>query len=378
MAVVFTVAALSIEASGVAYSVRRLCEAVRAAGLDARIAALDWSPMNGVPEYVKLFPLGFGPRRLGRSPAMARWLAEQVRAGRIAVLHNHGLWMMPNVYPSRARRAGDARLVISPHGTVSEWAWNHHRGRKWVMWHLVGQGRAMHAADAFHATSEEECLDLRRLGFRQPVCVLPNGIDVPPLAGKSKGGSRTLLYLGRIHKKKGIDFLLRAWAAVEPRFPQWRLVVAGPDDGGYLRQYLALARELGLKRVVFPGPAYGDEKLALYRAAHLFVLPTHSENFGMTVAEALAAGTPAIVTRGAPWAGLIDQRAGWWIEIGVDPLVAALEEALALPDERLVEMGRNGREWMIRDYSWAEIARRMAAFYAWLVKAEAVPPFVRA
>jgi glycosyltransferase involved in cell wall biosynthesis len=285
--------------------------------------------------------------------------------------------MMPNVYPGCARRAGDVRLVISPRGTVSEWAWNHHRGRKWVMWRLLGQGSAMHAADAFHATSEEEYMDLRRLGFRQPVCVLPNGIDVPPPAAKPAGERRTLLYLGRIHKKKGIDLLLKAWAAVEPRFPQWDLVIAGPDDGGWLAQYQALAVELKLARVTFPGPVYGQKKLALYRAAHLYVLPTHSDNYAMTVAEALAAGTPAIVTRGAPWAGLVAHGAGWWIDIGFEPLVAALEEALALPDARLGEMGCRGREWMARDFSWEGIGRQMAAFYEWLTGGCVLPKCVR-
>lgn len=375
--ILHTVATIDVEASGPTYSVRRLCQALLEAGTPTKLAVLDWVRGSASPPYVERFPLSFGPRRLGRSAAMARWMIEQVRSGQVKILHNHGLWMMNNVYPARARRAGDARLVISPRGTVSEWAWNHHRWRKQVMWHLLGQKRAMQAADAFHATSEEECVDLRRLGFRQPVCVLPNGVDVPPLAAKPRGEGKTLLYLGRIHKIKGIDLLLRAWAAVERRFPKWRLVIAGPDDGGYLAQYRALAEELGLERVDFPGPVYGDGKLALYRAAHLYVLPTYSENFGMTVAEALAAGTPAVVSRGAPWAGLLEQRAGWWIEIGVDPLAAALEEALALPEEWLVEMGRNGRAWMEREFSWAEIGRRMALFYRWLRESGPAPAWVR-
>jgi glycosyltransferase involved in cell wall biosynthesis len=97
----------------------------------------------------------------------------------------------------------------------------------------------------------------------------------------------------------------------------------------------------------------------------------------MTVAEALAAGTPAIVTRGAPWAGLVDHGAGWWIEIGVEPLVAALQEALALPDARLGEMGCRGREWMARDFSWEGIGRQMAAFYEWLTGGCVLPKCVR-
>ena len=136
-----------------------------------------------------------------------------------------------------------------------------------------------------------------------------------------------------------MDVLLRAWQAVAPRFPEWELRVVGPDDGGYLAQMQALAAQLRLERIEFPGPVYGEDKLRAYRQASLFVLPTYSENFGMTVAEALAAGTPAVVTQGAPWAGLVEQGAGWWIEMGLDPLVACLEQALSTSPQRLERNG---------------------------------------
>lgn len=375
--IVHTLAAIGIEASGPCYSVPRLCDVLVETGLDVSLAVLDWVPEAAVPGYVKRFPLGWGPRRLGRSPAMARWLTQQVRRGEVEVLHNHGLWMMPNMYPGRARRAGQTRLVVSPRGTLSEWAMNHHRLRKQVAWHLLGQGAAVRAADAFHATAESEYEDIRRLGFRQPVAVIPNGIDVPPLQPKTFDGRRRLLYLGRVHQIKGIDLLLRAWRAVQARFPDWELVIAGPDDGGELPRMQALAAELGAIRVSFPGPVYGEDKLALYRSAHLYVLPTRSENFAMTVAESLAAGTPVIVSKGAPWSGLEREGAGWWIEIGVDPLVAALEVALAQSPETLVAMGANGHAWMTREFGWRAIAGMMAAFYGWLLGRSERPAWVR-
>ncbi|GAB4174028.1 MAG: glycosyltransferase [Rhodocyclaceae bacterium] len=374
--ILHTLAGMDHEAAGPSYAVPRLVESLIAAGRETRLAVLDWIPGSASPPYVDRFPLGVGPRRLGRSPAMARWLEEQVQSGRVDVLHTHGLWMMPNVYPGRARRAGSVRLVVSPRGTVSEWAMNHHRVRKLVAWHLLGQGAALRAADAFHATAESEFEDIRRLGFRQPVAVIPNGIDVPPLAPKPADGKRCLCYLGRIHRKKGLDLLLRAWRAVQVRHKDWELVIAGPDDGGELARLQRLAGALGAARVSFPGPLYGEEKLRVYRSAELYVLPTHSENFAMTVAEALAAGTPAIVTKGAPWSGLEREGAGWWIEIGVDPLVAVLETALAQPPQALAAMGARGREWIAREYSWEAIGRRMAGFYDWLCGRGAQPGHV--
>jgi glycosyltransferase involved in cell wall biosynthesis len=177
---------------------------------------------------------------------------------------------------------------------------------------------------------------------------------------------RTLLFLGRIHPIKGLDVLLRAWRATQQRFGEWRLIIAGPDNDGHLTRMQTLASDLKLERVYFVGPLYGRDKWLAYGNSDLFVLPTHSENFGLAVAEALAAGIPVIVTRGAPWEGLRKYQAGWWIDIGLEPLVAAFEEAFNLPEERLCWMGNNGRAWMQRQFSWNAIGLEMANVYRWL------------
>lgn len=376
MRVIHVVSAITEEASGPSYTVPRLCESLIGAGVDLQLAALDWASMPVSLPYLKIFPLGLGPRRLGVSPRMRRWLKAEVASGRIDLIHNHSLWMMPNVYPGRVCRHGSCRLVVSPRGTLSAWALGWNALRKKIFWHVL-QASALRTVACFHATVESEYEDIRRLGFRQPVCIIPNGIDLPLLKQKPDGGRRQLLFLGRIHPVKGVDILLRAWQAVEHRFPDWELHVAGPDNGGYLADMQTLAAELRLDRLVFRGPLYGDDKRLAYREASLFVLPTHSENFGMTVAEALTAGTPVIVTRGAPWEGLAEQGAGWWIEIGVGPLVACLEQALSASPQRLMEMGRAGHEWMRRDFSWERIGAQFLATYRWLLDGGELPPWVR-
>lgn len=375
MRIIHTVPAIAEEASGPSYSVVRLCQSLIEQGQDVTLAALDWAPLPAPPPFLKIFPLGLGPRRLGRSPGMKRWLAETVQAGAVDLIHNHSLWMMPNVYPGEVARRQGMPLVVSPRGTLSAWAMSSGSTIKRVFWTLV-QKPALTATTCFHATAASEYEDIRRMGFRQPVAIIPNGIDIPGLLPKPLGESRTLLFLGRIHPVKGVDVLLRAWRVVMARFPNWDLQIVGPDNGSYLAEMQALAAQLRLERVLFPGVLYGEKKLRAYREASLFVLPTHSENFGMTVAEALAAGTPAIVTKGAPWDGLEQQGAGWWIDIGVDPLVGCLETAMNQSPEDLAAMGRRGRDWMAGEYSWSRIGRQMAETYRWIVQGGKRPAWV--
>jgi glycosyltransferase involved in cell wall biosynthesis len=306
---------------------------------------------------------------------MKRWLVGQAQSRSVDLIHNHSLWMMPNVYPGQVARRFGIPSVVSPRGTLSEWAIQSSSSIKRVFWPLL-QAPALAATACFHATAESEYENIRRMGFRQPVAVIPNGIDIPDLAPKAPGAFRTMLFLGRIHPIKGLDILLPAWRAVQDRFPEWRLHIVGPDNGGYLAQMQRRAGELRLERVEFSGALFGEQKWQAYRQADLFVLPTYSENFGMSVAEALAAGTPAIVSKGAPWAGLDMRGAGWWIDMGLEPLVACLEDALARSTDALEEMGQRGRDWMEAEYSWAPVGRQMAETYCWILNSGNRPKWV--
>jgi glycosyltransferase involved in cell wall biosynthesis len=345
-------------------------------GADVTIAALDWSPIVKRSGFLKTFPLGHGPRRLGRSPAMHRWLRERAQGRSMDLLHNNGLWMMPNVYPGCVARRYSVPLVVSPRGTLAEWAFRRGSSVKRVFWPFMQQP-ALAVTTCFHATGESEYEDIRRMGFRQAVAVVPNGIDIPPSKEARGAMLRTLLFLGRVHPIKGLDLLLRAWQVVSPRFPEWRLRIVGPDDRGYHPRMQSLAAQLRLERLEFCGPLYGDSKLEAYREADLFVLPTHSESFGMAVAEALAAGTPAIVSKGAPWNGLGSHGAGWWIDMGLDPLVACLEKALRCSPGELRAMGERGRMWMEEDFCWLRIGEMMARTYRWILAGGPAPSWVR-
>ena len=292
------------------------------------------------------------------------------------VIHNHSIWSMINVAAGLVVPGRGAKLISSPRGTLSEWAMKHSRAKKALLWPL--QRRLFERSDLIHVTSEEEYHDVRRLGFDAPVAIVPNGIDLPEVRHRLREeGGYHVLYLGRIHPQKGIDRLLRAWAECEPRFPGCRLSVVGPGEEAYVRGLRQLAERLSLRRVKWVGPAFGEEKAGYYNRADLFVLPTHSENFGVVVAEALSHGCPVLVTKGAPWAGLQTERSGWWVDNHLDGIRAGLFEALSRTPEELSDMGNRGRQWMSRDFSWSKIAMSMEAAYRWVSKGGAPLDFVR-
>jgi glycosyltransferase involved in cell wall biosynthesis len=283
---------------------------------------------------------------------------------------------MANVYPAWAAGRGPAKLVTSPRGMLGAEAIAFSSLKKRVFWRLF-QARALREAACLHATSEAEGKDIRAAGLTNPVAVIPNGVELPALAAAGPRGPRTVLSLGRIHPKKGLDTLVRAWARVEANRADWRLRIIGPAELDHDRELVALSASLGLGRVSIEGPAFGADRLAAYHAADLFVLPTRHENFANTVAEALAAGVPVISTKGAPWSGLEREACGWWIDHGPEPLAATLDTALSLSREALSDMGLRGRSWMARDFSWERVAGEMLAVYAWVARGGERPSTVR-
>lgn len=290
------------------------------------------------------------------------------------IFHQHGIWRPINLLPLLDRNSGN-KLIWSPRGMFSEWSMNHRHSIKAPFWHTL-QKPAVNKADCFHATSEQEVLDIRRLGFKQPVALIPNGVDVPDITIRDFSKKNTIIFLSRIHPKKGLHLLLHSWQAIEALWPEWDLVIVGVLDSPYAVEMQKLALELKLPRVKFVGGVFGKDKTELLATSRLFVLPSYSENFGIAVAEALVHATPVITTVDTPWKHLNKWNCGWCIEANEQALTSALSQALKLPTHQLDEMGCNGRSWMIKDFSWDAQAEQMQNVYEWLLNKHKRPDCV--
>jgi len=375
MRVVHTVSSIESEAAGTTYAVTRLTRSIASLGHDVDLFSLGEPSCATDSTYRDTYRdrrfkrdlTEFGPlRRLGASGAMRHALLTS----EAEIFHTHGLWMMPNVYPAQAARAYSRPFILSPHGMLGKAALQFSDLKKRVFWALL-QAKAARQLACLHATAKQEYEDIRAFGLKQPVAIIPNGIDIQPVripSGNFGKSSPFVLSLGRIHPIKALDRLIQAWALVDADFPQWRLKIVGPSEIGHGDQLRQLARELNLASVDISGPVFGEEKTALLAGAELFALSTLHENFGMTVAESLAVGTPAISTKGAPWAGLQTHECGWWVDHGVEPLAAALRTAMSMSPEKRRAMGARGRAWMEREFGWESSARDMLEVYHWLVE----------
>ena len=373
--VVQTVGDLWVTSGGPSRSVTALADGLARAGASVDLVT-SW-PDRAEPVVrpsepgVRLRAVPAPPRGglwRGASSPFGRAVAASVSGG-AAVVHDHGVWLPTNRAAALAARAAQCPLVVSPKGMLSERALGVKRTKKRVAWHLY-QRRVLGAAAAFQATSDAEVDDLRRAGLRQPVALIPHGVGGPPVGtgeAPGRGGAdRTALFLSRLHPIKGLPDLVAAWDRVRP--DGWRLVVAGPEEEGHRSEVEGQVRAAGLGgAVTFAGPVGDDDKWDLYRSADLFVLPTHSENFGIVVAEALAAGLPAITTHGAPWRALETERCGWWVPVGAESFAAALREATSAPPAVLREMGARGRAYVRRELSWDRTATEHLALYRWLL-----------
>ena len=392
MRVLHVITGLWKDTGGPSEVIPAICTAMTDVGVDVTLATLAGDSAQTVEDAA-----AHGVRVLKFPPTFRHtiWYSSELhrQIERLAsahdVVHIHGIWQFPDWTAAAAARKVGAPYVITPHGSLQLARLRKSRLKKRVS-SVLADRAMLNQASCLHATAPDEADAFRLYGYRGPIAMIPNGITAagpiePDRAAllaaafrrdfPETQGRRLLLFLSRIEPIKGATTLARAWAECARQFPDWHLVMVGPDERSHLQEVLAILRDGGvLDRTTITGPLYGDRKTSAYLASDLFVLPTISENFGLVIGEALSHRLPVITTTGAPWPSIVEHGCGWWIAPSQDALVDTLREALPLPPAELAARGERGAAWIDADFTWQAESRSLLETYEWLLGSGASRP----
>jgi len=290
------------------------------------------------------------------------------------IIHLQHIWSLYLHIFTYIARWKNIPYVISPRGMLEPWIMQHNWCKKKLGMFLF-QKRDIKKAFCIHATAQQEMESIRNLGFKNPIAIIPNGIDLAEIPDiKSSCISKKVIFLSRIHVKKGIEVLLDAWAIINTQ--SWTLEIAGDGDRSYIQQLKESITKLKLTNVQIIEPVYGKQKWEFLASGSVFVLPTYSENFGNVIVEAIAMGLPVITTKGTPWQELELHQCGWWIDLTIQNLANTLEKAINTPPNELQEMGLRGKQLITQNYDIKQVAQKMKLLYEWILGKNSIPDFV--
>lgn len=279
------------------------------------------------------------------------------------IVHINGIWSLDRYIMQRQALKRGIKTYIMPHGMLEPWIMRRHFWTRKLPALIIYQRRALRTAVCLIATAESERKNILRMNVsKTSVPVVANGIDVTGIPLKTSWEKRKkILYVSRLHPKKGIELLLETMAGMGDDVKDYELVIAGEGETDYVAQLKEKAAALRLN-VNFIGGIYGERKWQTFHEADVMVLPTHSENFGYVIAESLACGTPVITTKGTPWE-IIDGDCGYWTERSVPAMKDALQRMLRKTPEELEQMGRKGRQLIEENYTARNMAEQLMNVY---------------
>jgi poly(glycerol-phosphate) alpha-glucosyltransferase len=380
MRVGFLVSSVSREAGGMFQSVRGLAKAVAFTNADVRVFGIrDEHSAVDLQEWDPLSVQTFRPQL--RAWGYSNQLVPAMSDADLDILSVHGLWKYSSLASQRWHQRTGRPYIVHPHGMLEPWALRNARWKKRIATTLY-ENQHLRGAACLRALSESETRSIRSYGLRNPICVIPNGVDLPDLSqgnGKSQSESRrTLLYLGRLHRKKNLTNLIRAWnetfKSPGRNSASWVLAIAGWDQGGYESELKQIAAGASL---VFLGPQFGTEKSECYRTCDAFILPSLSEGLPMTVLEAWSYAKPVLMTSECNLPEGFSAKAA--VRIGSTPgeIAAGLKALVEMSDADRVAMGTHGRALVTTNFSWPRIGEEMRKVYEWVLGGGAPPETIR-
>lgn len=302
------------------------------------------------------------------------------------IVHQHSLWTSQSLMTSILRKNG-AKTCVAAHGTLSEFSLNKSKFKKDVALFLFERNNLCRS-QVLHATSEYEIEDFRRLGLKNPIAYIENGIGTQFINKKGNGTlfkknynipteKKVLLYLSRITPKKGLDMLLKSIYNINDKFGNWILLIVGNDEFNYQKTVQNMILEMKLSESVYiVEPQQGDKKFDAFDASDFFILPSYSEGSPMVVVDALAYGLPVITTKSSSWEDLNTYNCGFWVDVNQDAIKKSLLMMVNLREEEIEEYGQNAKNLIIKKYLWDEIAKKTITLYDWMLENNTKPNFI--
>lgn len=312
---------------------------------------------NNIFNYIKLFILFF----------------KKIEKKDNIIIHIHGLWQSHVVFSYLFCIKNKIRYIISPHGMLEPWSLSQNYFKKKIAL-FIYQRIIIKNAHYIHATSDMEANNIKNLGFKNPIIIIPNGINVDYYSFKSnynKNNNFLFLFLSRIHIKKGIEILIDTFDKLKMNNKdiEFKLSIYGDGDPLYIKKIKNYIKEKNLTNIITVyDPIYDEKKLNEIKNADIFILPSFSENFGNVIAESLSCGTPVITTNTTPWEILNISNAGWCIDVGVNPLYNLLMEILTTDKNKLTIISKNSRNLALNNFSIKITANKHIQMYNWVLK----------
>lgn len=338
----------------------------------------EWHPLS--PEVVPVV----GPSAFGYAPELKNRLAIQDPD----LVHLHALWMYPSVVSLQWTRRRGTPHFITINGMLDPWAVQNARWKKRIAGWLY-EHENLRTAACLQVNTEIEYQAVREYGINTPICIIPNGVSLPvdpvlsapPWTDHILPDQKVLLFLGRIHPKKGIDRLLEAWKrtrTVSADADSWSLAIVGWDDGGHLPPLEAYVEENDLANsVFFLGPMFGENKMAAFHHADAFILPSHSEGLPMAVLEAWSFQLPVLMTDGCNFPDGFDAGAAWRVTTDPNVIAEGLHQLFETSVKERQAMGARGRSLVEAKYTWPRVAEQMYEVYRWATNGGEAPETIR-
>ena len=378
MKVLQTIASMAINAGGPTTCTLNLVEGLRKIEIEVDLLTHDVEDgcdnLISTDSFMKIVKPSKYPR-YGYSKELKNWL---VTNNNYDLYHSNALWQYSTHATSKQAKQVNKPHIISPHGMLFPEAL---KKSKWIKIFslLLYQLNDLKRATAFHATSIQEMDHIRAFGLKQPIAVIPNGIDLSSIKKPSfeiKKGKQKIGFMGRLDPIKNLENLIRAWSQVNEVTNNAELVIIGDGEEEYKSQLLALTEKLKVNNICYTGFITGVKQDAILNELSYLILPSKSENFGMVVAEALIRGIPVIASKGTPWEELNTKKCGWWVDNNVENLAETIEKALSTDEIDRIEMGKRGYQLIKNKYSIECVASQMLEFYNWILTNDKKPNFV--